>query len=235
MKKLFALILAVALMATMSVTAFAANTTGGSTEVSFNVDPTYTITIPATVELQKKVDGNTVTYENDYTIEAVAGVRLLKNEYIEVAVASDFTMQTTEGATLAYSITAGGNAVANNGVVAEFATDKNAQSITIHIAANDPDFAGEYNDTVTFTVAVKDVPKPLISFTIDGTSYQAEEGMTWGDWVNSEYDNDEFRVDINAIKKGFSFVSNGGSNIVYTDNQITANAAYVFGSLTENL
>ena len=46
-------------------------------------------------------------------------------------------------------------AVANNGVVATFGTDKNAQSTTIHIAANDPDYAGEYKDTVTFTVAVK--------------------------------------------------------------------------------
>ena len=155
MKKLFALILTVCLLATMSVTALAANTTGGSTEVSFNVDPTYTVTIPATVELERKEDNGTVTYENDYTIGANAGVRLKKNEYIEVTVASDFTMQTTEGATLAYSITAGGNAVANNGVVAEFATDKNAQSTTIHIAANDPDYAGEYKDTVTFTVAVK--------------------------------------------------------------------------------
>ena len=155
MKKLFALILTVAMLATMSVTAFAANTTGGSTEVSFNVDPTYTITIPATVELQKVEDNGTVTYENDYTIEAVAGVRLLKNEYIEVTVASDFEMTTTEGATLAYSITAGGNAVATGGVVAEFTTDKNAQSTTIHIAANDPDFAGEYKDTVTFTLEVK--------------------------------------------------------------------------------
>ena len=231
MKKLFALILTVAMLATMSVTAFAAeigpgaNASQGSTELSFNVDPTYTVTIPATVELQKVEDNGTVTYENDYTIEAVAGVRLKKGEYIEVTVASDFTMQTTEGATLAYSITAGGNAVATGGVVAEFATDKNAQSTTIHIAANDPDFAGEYKDTVTFTVAVKDVPKPLISFTIDGTSYQAEEGMTWGDWVNSEYDNDEFRVDINAITKGIFFVSSG-SGIVYIDNQITANAAY---------
>ena len=241
MKKIFALILTVCLLATMSVTAFAAeigpgaNASQGSTKISFNVDPTYTITIPATVELQKVEDNGTVTYENDYTIEAVAGVRLKKGEYIEVTVASDFKMTTTEGATLDYTITKGGNAVATGGVVATFGTDKNAQSTTIHIAANDPDFAGEYKDTVTFTVAVKDVPKPLISFTIDGTSYQAEEGMTWGDWVNSEYDNDEFSVDINAIKKGSSFVSNGGSNIVYTNNQITANAAYVFGSLTENL
>ena len=155
MKKVFAVLLAVALMATMSVTAFAANSTGGSTEVSFNVDPTYTVTIPATVELQKVEDNGTVTYENDYTLTAQAGVRLKKGEYIEVTVASDFEMTTTEGATLAYSITAGGNAVANNGVVAEFATDKNAQSTTIHIAANDPDFAGEYKDTVTFTLEVK--------------------------------------------------------------------------------
>ena len=155
MKKLFALILAVALMATMSVTAFAANTTGGSTEVTFNVDPTYTVTIPATVELNKVEDNGVVTYENDYTLTAQAGVRLKKGEYIEVTVASDFEMTTTEGATLAYGITAAGNSVANNGVVAEFATDKAEQTATIHIAANDPDFAGEYKDTVTFTLTVK--------------------------------------------------------------------------------
>ena len=155
MKKLFAVILAVALMATMSVTAFAANTTGGSTQVKFNVDPTYTVTIPATVELNKVEDNGVVTYENDYTLTAQAGVRLKKGEYIEVTVASDFEMATTEGATLAYAITAGGNTVANNGVVAEFDTDKNAQSTTIHIAANDPDFAGEYKDTVTLTLEVK--------------------------------------------------------------------------------
>ena len=155
MKKLFALILAVVMIATMSTTAFAANTTGGSTEVSFNVDPTYTVTIPATVELNKVEDNGTVTYENDYTIEAVAGVRLKKGEYIEVTVASDFKMTTTEGATLDYTITAENAAVATGGVVAEFATDKAEQTATIHIAANDPDFAGEYKDTVTFTLTVK--------------------------------------------------------------------------------
>ena len=155
MKKLFALILTVCLLATMSVTAFAENTAGGSTEVSFNVDPTYTVTIPATVALNKVDTEGVVTYENDYTLTAQAGVRLKKGEYIEVTVASDFEMTTTEGATLAYAITADGNAVANNGVVAEFDTDKLEQTATIHIAANDPDFAGEYKDTVTFTLEVK--------------------------------------------------------------------------------
>ena len=106
MKKLFALILAVCLLASMSTTAFAAeigtetNASQGSTEVSFNVDPTYTVTIPATVELNKVEDNGVVTYENDYTLTAQAGVRLKKGEYIEVTVASDFEMTTTEGATL---------------------------------------------------------------------------------------------------------------------------------------
>ena len=161
MKKLFALILTVCLLATMSTTAFAAeigpgaNASQGSTEISFNVDPTYTVTIPATVELVRQDNNDTVTYENYYTIGANAGVRLKKNEYIEVTIASDFEMTTEQGATLDYTITKGRNAVATGDVVAEFETDKAAQSTTIHIAADDPDYAGEYKDTVTFTVAVK--------------------------------------------------------------------------------
>ena len=161
MKKLFALILAVVMIATMSVTAFAAeigpgdNASQGSTEVSFNVDPTYAVTIPATVELDKVDTEGVITYENDYTLTAQAGLRLKRGEDIEVTVASDFEMTTTEGATLNYTITAENAAVANNGVVAEFATDKAEQTATIHIAANDPDYAGEYKDTVTFTLEVK--------------------------------------------------------------------------------
>ena len=155
MKKLFALILTVCLLTTMSVTAFAANTTGGETEIAFNVGPTYTVTIPATVELQKVDTEGVITYENDYTLTAEAGVRLKKNEYIEVTVASDFIMTTTEGATLEYGIMANDTAVANDGIVAEFNTDKSQQTATIHIAANDPDYAGEYKDTVTFTLTVK--------------------------------------------------------------------------------
>ena len=155
MKKLFAIVLTFALLASLPVTAFAANTTGGKADITTSIAPTYTVTIPATVELKKVDTEGVITYENDYTLTAEAGVRLKKNEYIEVTVASDFIMTTTEGATLEYGITANDTAVANDGIVAEFDTDKSQQTATIHIAANDPDFAGEYKDTVTFTVAVK--------------------------------------------------------------------------------
>ena len=159
MKKLVTILLALAMVASMSVAAFAAevNTNGGtgSAEIGFAVDPTYIVTIPETVTLEEKEAEGVVTYENDYTLTAQAGVRLKKNEYIEVTVASDFKMTTAEGATLDYAITAGGNAVAGGGVVAEFDTDKAEQTATIYIAANDPDYAGEYKDTVTFTLTVK--------------------------------------------------------------------------------
>ena len=34
----------------------------------------------------------------------------------------------------------------------------------------------------------------LITFTIDGVEYQAEEGMTWEEWINSEYNTDGFYI-----------------------------------------
>ena len=96
MKKLITVLLALAMVASMSVTAFAveidqdtAAPKDGSTSVYFEVDPTYTVTIPATVELQKKVDGDTVTYENDYTITASENLRLRYDEYITVTVSDD--------------------------------------------------------------------------------------------------------------------------------------------------
>lgn len=34
----------------------------------------------------------------------------------------------------------------------------------------------------------------LISFTIDGTIYQAEEGMTWGEWCESDYNTRGYEI-----------------------------------------
>lgn len=51
------------------------------------------------------------------------------------------------------------------------------------------------NINMTIDVYTKEVPVTLITFTINGTSYQAEEGMTWSEWVDSEYDiNDYFAI-----------------------------------------
>ena len=49
----------------------------------------------------------------------------------------------------------------------------------------------------------------MISFTIDGTSYQAESGMTWFEWVNSEYNTGGFTSDGNRI------LEPDGTRVVY--------------------
>ena len=153
MKKLISIILSAVMIIAMSVSVFAANTEGGSTEITFNVDPTFTVTIPKTVTLVEKEAEGSVTYENDYVITAQAGVRLKKGEIIVVTVESDYEMSTNEGATLEYTITKDNEALVDS-VVAVFGTDKNEQTSTIHIAAPDPEYAGDYTDTVVFTITV---------------------------------------------------------------------------------
>lgn len=45
-----------------------------------------------------------------------------------------------------------------------------------------------------------DTSKNLITFTIGGVEYQAEEGMTWEEWVNSEYNSTKkFYINILSV------------------------------------
>ena len=55
----------------------------------------------------------------------------------------------------------------------------------------------------------------LISFTVDGTSYQAEEGMTWVEWINSDYSQGEFRI----ADTGGYFIIMHSKDSGYFDNQ----------------
>ena len=40
---------------------------------------------------------------------------------------------------------------------------------------------------------------PLIEFTIDGTTYQAVEGMTWAEWVESEYNTGGYCISSDSV------------------------------------
>lgn len=164
MKKLLTLVLALAMALSVSVTAFAADTTinqdsaekTGSTAVTFNVDPTYTVTIPEKVELNQVDDSGTIAYENDLTVTAAAGVRLLAGEVIQVTLKSDSNFNLSAGADykLPYTVTVNNMEIANDGVVATFGTNNEAQTATLHFAAGNPTYAGDYSDTVIFTLAI---------------------------------------------------------------------------------
>ena len=40
--------------------------------------------------------------------------------------------------------------------------------------------------------SIESLGNNLITFTIDGSEYQAIEGMTWGEWIDSEYNTDDY-------------------------------------------
>ena len=162
MKKLLTCVLALATVLSMSVTAFAADITQGSdpkttnTNVTFNVDPTYTVTIPATITLAKDADGN---YKQDATITA-ADVRLEEGMEVFVSLQSNFKLTTGVTDTyyeLPYTVTVGDSAtaIATGDTVATFGTSTANQSVTLHFTAANPTYAGEYKDTVTFTIVVE--------------------------------------------------------------------------------
>ena len=205
MKKLFALILTVAMIATMSVTAFAATVDQGSTDpngsmnVTYSVAPAYTVTIPETVTIGAEGTEKTVSAE---------GVVVKKGQYVSVTLAADnnFTVKTTEGAELTYTVTANGENVAPGGeILAVNPADgkTGTATITFDIDETKIQYAGTYTGSATFTIDVKDVPKTIINFTMDSSDFeewipgltanlQAEAGMTWAEWIESDYNVDDY-------------------------------------------
>ncbi|MGN0538132.1 MAG: hypothetical protein ACI4M3_09170 [Acutalibacteraceae bacterium] len=171
MKKIITSVLAATFALSATVTAFAVGPTtvipgtdgnptpdSGTTSVTFNVAPTYTVTIPAEVVLNAKDNNGTVTYENDLTITADAGVRLLENNKIKVTMDSDFYLKTAASATyqLPYTVKIGDStgAITSGEVVALFETKTTEQTSVLHFAAGNPEYAGNYSDTVTFNISI---------------------------------------------------------------------------------
>lgn len=177
MKKLLCFTLSAVLAAALAVPAFAdtsvpptsvpqTNVTQSSTDqkaettVQFTITPAYTVTIPGTVELTKKTDADTkkITYEKDFNITA-ADVRLNEGKTLRISLASDYTLES--GTTkLAYTVTAKqGTAAAKavtseDPVCADFETKTDVQTVTLHFAASNPPYVGDYKDTVMFNLAV---------------------------------------------------------------------------------
>ena len=151
MKKLFALILAVVMIATMSVTAFAANTTGGKADITTSIAPTYTVTIPADVNVAFNA-----TETAFGTIEVTAS-QIHPDKCIKVALATDKELNNAIDNTkvIPYAIKDSEGAEFTS---ATYLTEGDKTELSIHITADDWNaaYAGDYSDTVTFTVSYED-------------------------------------------------------------------------------
>ena len=151
MKKLFAVILTVALLMSLSVTAFAANTTGGDADITTSIAPTYTVTIPADVNVQFNAT------ETAFGAIEVTASQIHPNKCIKVELTSDGKLENSIDATkvIPYAIKDSEGAAFTS---ATYLTEGDKTELSIHITANDwkTAYAGEYSDTVTFTVSYVD-------------------------------------------------------------------------------
>lgn len=87
----------------------------------------------------------------------------------------------------------------------------------------------EYDGSVTVGPAVD-----LISFTIDGTSYQAERGMTWREWCSSSYntkgltpEDDTESAFLVDSSQSYMLAYNNGSSVSSARDTIETGGVYV--------
>lgn len=182
MKKLLCLTLTAVLAAALAAPAFAdanvkqdstvnqdSTDKTASTTVQFKIDPTYTVTIPAEVKLEKKTDSKgTITYEKDLTVTA-SNVRLNEKKELKVSLTSDYKLSVNSAALtyeLPYTVKAtttnpntSKDVTTTDTEVATFGTNTTDQTVTLHFAAQNPTYAGDYKDTVTFNLAMVDTTK----------------------------------------------------------------------------
>ena len=151
MKKLFALILTVAMLSSLSVTAFAENTTGGDADITTSIAPTYTVTIPADVNVAFNAT------ETAFGTVEVTASQIHPDKCIKVALATDNELNNAIDNTkvIPYAIKDSEGAEFTS---ATYLTEGDKTELSIHITSNDWNaaYAGEYSDTVTFTVSYED-------------------------------------------------------------------------------
>lgn len=153
MKKLTALVLTLALTLSLSVTAFAAEINQDSDQkstdvtVTTSIDPTYTVTIPANTTVAFNA---TSTSFGSIKLDAA---QIDPDHVVKVELSASGTLknQADENKTIAYTIKDGAEAFTS----AEYLTAGDSTALTIDItqAAWDAAYAGQYSDTVTFTVS----------------------------------------------------------------------------------
>lgn len=152
MKKLTALVLVIVLTLSLSVTAFAAD--NRNTTITTSINPTYTVTIPANTN----VTFNTLS--TSFGAVTLTAAQIDPGYAVKVALTASGTLKNQADAskTIAYTIKDANGAF--TGAQYTTAGDKTDLTIDITQAAWNAAFAGQYSDTVTFTVSYINTVNP---------------------------------------------------------------------------
>lgn len=156
MKKIISFALAATMALSASATAFAAEITQDSdpkttnATITTSIAPTYTVTIPADVDVAFNATAT------DFGSIEVTAAQLDPDKCIKVELASDGNLENLVDNTkvIPYTVTSGETAFTS----ATYLATGEKTDLTINITADDWNkaYAGDYSDTVTFTVSYVD-------------------------------------------------------------------------------
>lgn len=150
MKRLTALVFVLALLCPLGITAAA--TDGGDTTMSYTVNANYTVTIPATVSgdsASLSIDAAPVLEEGQKVVISIADSANYDNGFRLKLKGAD--------AYVGYTISDGANTLAMGSVVLEQpAAAEQAATVNLTFTPEKAAYAGDYSDTLTFTIAVAD-------------------------------------------------------------------------------
>lgn len=162
-KKTLATLLTLTMLTTAAVPAFAAGTAfdkdtdKGTTEITYKVDSTYTITIPVDVDLASTTKTGAVT---------IADAKIPFGQSLNIKVTStnydkeNSKFRLKDGAKenyIDYKINDGSNDIANEAIILSAAagTTEKTVNLTFSLVNSEQNIAGSYADTLTFTAAVE--------------------------------------------------------------------------------
>lgn len=224
MKKFISLMLGTVLL--LSLCIFSAADDTKTTQVSYDVEEGYTVTIPESVQLSTNGQNETVSL-SDVVLEA--GKELV----VTVASANGYNVINGE-ASIPYTVTRSDQTVLSNPAFEVLRTDKGTGSETLSFALKPEDIikgtvVGSYTDSLTFTISTQtafETGKETITFTVGGTQYTAPAEMTWGAYIVSEYNTAAFTIDSEKIcTKDSAPIMNSGEYVTESD-QIIENIDY---------
>lgn len=171
MKKLLTFALVGAMLTATGITAFAE-----TTNVSYNVNPSYTVSIPAAVTLGD-ADVTADITASDVILEDGKQIKVDLTAASNTASGSTFNAKNGDS-TVTYTIT-GDKAIAVGDTVATF-TANGSKTLTFSAADKSAaTVAGSHTETLTFNIAVEDALPSSKTITIEGYTITYNDNDTW--------------------------------------------------------
>ena len=172
-----------------------------TTDVSYTVEESYEWTVPSDTEFTALATDQKLEDEVSVIKCLIADKNVLKISLDDTDGANDMLLEYA-GDKVAYEValTEGGDALAAGDLVLKVASGELAptgegstktQNVYGKITGS-PKKAGTYEDTLTFVANVIALKTVTYEDQIGGVPYfvatfDCEPGMTWGEWINSEY------------------------------------------------